>query len=726
MISPRAVHGPPRTSRAAWWALAFAFVMLLIPRVAEASRPVITPDREAEIIALVEPYALGDELAPGWTLHSFAIAEATIRIWVAGPEGSYAELTLDHPDHGGIGARSIGSFAVAEVQRPPGSEAAIATLCATLERNDDGSFWLSKVAFAEEEPPSTDSRPSLADRIRALGSHIEVEAMADWALAWARDGLVLLTLFTVILLGLVAHKLRGAELWMKVTLVAIVVGGAVLRSTLSPRISFEPWPYSRVLMSARLIYDGPGLAALYSGRVWVTDATLTSTLVLALLAPLAVYVHARYLLDDHRAALIVAGIMAVLPLHLRFTHTNVAFIPSITVSSVVFTLVHVATREQSKRLGWFAVAVIGLPLALVYLVRPLNIMYFALLIGTAFVNHGIYSEKPKIDRVRTGVAFTIITLVTVLGGIPWLFEGFSSEVDGGLRWETLARGWRVLVSTRDNALLNPTFTPPGLVALAVIGVVSLWRRRKRPLLWFLVLWLLGFLIAHAYVIPPSPYMQARYHLHLIVPFMLLAACGAEAVLRWLAAQRERSPWLAGWRYHGAITALVVYVCASPWIHRDAIQTTEFNDAHEWLFVHSLRAEIPERCHVVEYTGFGAGARFARIGAYVEAGTPGVRYEVHAIRPPADGGPELPADVRALLMDPPECLYWYEGLSCFGVKPKGASKAPVCDVIEGFVALEEVAMTSFDSVEYDPDLAQGLEPGDRIELRLFRAFRRRRD
>jgi hypothetical protein len=480
-----------------------------------------------------------------------------------------------------------------------------------------------------------------------------------------------------------------------------------------------------LLISARLIFEGPGLAALHPDPVWMTETVLTSTLVFSLLAPLAVYVHARYLLDDHRAALIVAGVIAILPLHLRFSHSDAAFIPSITVSSTVFTLIHVATRDPSKKLGWFAVAIIGFPLALVYLVRPLNIMYFPLLFATAFVNHGVYSEKPRANRVRVGTAYVIVALVTIFGGIPWLLAEFGAQVSDGLSIKTVKSALGVIFSPRMNALINPVFTPPGLTALAVIGAVDLWRRRKRPLFWFLVLWLFGFLIAHAYVIPYSPYMQARYHLHLVVPFLLLVACGIEAVLRWLKDNRERKPYLAGRRYHAAIAGLLAYVCASPLIHLHGIRNTEFNDTREWLFVHSLRDTIPAQCSVIEFGGTGADTRFDRVGAYIENGVQRSRWQVHEIPAAEPGEPELPDEVRAILEDPPECLYWYEGLPCFGNKQVEQDKAPACEAIEGFVRLEQVAGTSFESEVYDENLATGLGDLEHIELTLYRVHPRQK-
>jgi hypothetical protein len=703
---PRA-HGFPRAS-ARLWALLLLLVALLLPRVVTAARPVIAPGREQEILALFEPHALGDELAPGWTLHSFSIDSATIHVWLVGPDEVHAHVTLDHPDYGPPRAQQLQGFALGIVAQPWGSEAAVAELIASIERNDHGEFWQREVIYAEE--PRTYPFGATGVVLRE----------------WATDGLVLLALFTVVLLVLVLHTLRGTAPWMKWALLAIVLGGVLARLTLSPKVALEAWPFSRFLISGRLIFNGPGLAALHPEPVWATDAITTSTLALAMLAPPAVFVHARYLLDDHRAALIAAGIIAVLPMHLRFSYTDVAYIPSITLSAMLFTLTYVATREPSKVLGWFAAVSIGFPLVLVFLLRPLNIMHVGLLMTVPWVNQGIYTEKLAPNWPRVVVAFTIMTLVTVFGGIPWLLEDFGQQVREGLSITTLTSAVGVLFSPRMNALLNFEFTPPGLTVLAVLGSVDLWRRGKRRLFSFLVLWLLGGLVAHAYVVPYSEYMQARYHLHLIVPFLMLAACGLEVALRWLAANRHNKSWLAGRRYPAVIALLIGYVCASPLLHKHFIRNTEFNDAREWLFVHSLREQIPAGCEVVEFVGRDAGSRFQRVGTYVEDGVLGSRWKIHEIPAVEPGEPELSEEIRALLFEPPECLYWYEGLPCLGQKQIEEHKAGACDAIEGFVTLEEVASTSFESRIYDENLGVGLGDLEHIELKLFRAHARARE
>lgn len=689
--------------------LVLMLIALLFPRVAAASRPVIVPGREDEILGLLDPHALGDELRPGWTLHSFEIHDSTIDVWIAGPAETYARVALDHPEFGPDGARRIDGFALTIAEQPPGSEASVAELVAAIERNDDGSFWRTDVVYAHE----TREHPLPIDH---------------GLVRWASDGLLLVGLFSLVLLGLVALQLRGAATWMRWSLLAIVVVGALLRLGLSPEAPLGVWSYTRIPLSAMLIYEGPLLALVHPQQVWMSELILDSNLYFSLLAPLAAYVHARVLLDDQRAALVVAGILACLPLHLRFSHTDAAFIPSITVSSLVFTLIYVATREPNRALGWLAVVAIGAPLALVYHMRPLNIMYCPLLLATVFVERGIHGDKRPVAKGRTAAVFVVIAAVTVLGAY-WLLRSNSDKVGEGLTLHTLVSAARVMLNPGWNMLLNPVFTPPGLTLLAGLGAVDLWRRGNRGLFWFLIAWLLGFLVAHAYFVPMSKYMQARYHLHLIVPFMLLAACGVEAALRWLARNREQHAWLAGRRDQAIIAAMLAYVLASPLIHLHAVRHVDFNEVHEWRFVHSLRDTIPPQCTIIEYVGIGADSRFDRVGSYVEAGIQHTSWTVLEIPLPGIDADveltefEMPADVRAMLDEPPACLYWYDGLPCVAFKPPNQPTAYACQAIEGFVRLEQVAATSHASHPYDESLGVGLGDRETIDLRLFRAHRR---
>jgi hypothetical protein len=682
--------------------LALALVLaVLVVREAAASRPVIPPERERDIAALFQPYEFGEELTPGWTFHSFAIDRATVVVWVAGPGFGKARLfgrfTLDHPDYAPPDSRRVGSFALTIVDQPAGSEAALAVLSDALARNDAGRFWPELGAIAADGEPT----------MRFAGK---------WA-GWSRDGLLAAALLLASMLALLGQALHEAGERRRLVggvLVAIVVVAALLRWWLTPLATLEPWSYDRFMVVARMIYEGPLLARLQSGPVFATDAITTTVLVCALLAPLSVYLLARALLADERAALASAGIVAILPMHIRFSHGDVASIPSLTIAALTFALAHAAVRARQP--WWWLAALPGvvLGLGLAFLLRPLNILYAPLVLAAVYVHQGVHVDKASLSRPRFVALALVVVALTALVGVPHLLGDYADNVREGLSLDTLVSMVRVLLSVEFNTLINPRFTPPGLSALAIVGAWSLARRKRWRLFALLVGWLLASLGTHAYVVPRSPFMQARYHLHLVVPFVCLAACGLEALLERVRAHPLRKP----------IAALVfAYLLASPLLHRGFIRDVDFNDQREWTWVHGLRDTIPPDCTILEYGGVSSGARFARVGSYVERNVPRRRWQVIELLEPAQGEPELDDAVRELLADPPACTYWYEGLTCFGNRPADTAIAPVCAAIPGFVALEEVERLEFESRPYDENLAEGLTENEPVVLRLYRVHRR---
>ncbi|MFV8749165.1 hypothetical protein ACNOYE_01295 [Nannocystaceae bacterium ST9] len=674
--------------------LFMAILISIAARSAGAARPVIPPEREAEIEALFAPHRLGDELAPGWTLHSFAIETATIRVWLAGPDEDFAQLTLDHPDYAPPGSRPVRSFALSVVDQPSGSESAVAEIAASLERNDDGQFWAVHGSLAEDGEPNS--------------------RFADGPPGWVGDGLLWLAVMAATMAGLLVHALRQAPRWIAGALLAIVVLGVLLRLGLTREATLEPWSYSRFMVVARMIYEGPVLALLHPGPVYMTSVITTSVLICSMLAPISVFLLARYLLADDRAALICAGLIAVLPLHIRFSHGDVASIPSLTISALVFAMIQAAGREPKRAWPIAMLLIFAVPMMPTFLLRPLNILYAPLVFATLFVDQGVWVDKPAVGKLRLAAIALVIGGLTIGFGIPHLMGEYGGQVREGLSVETLRSTLEILFSFEYNSLLNPRFTPPGLTALAVFGAIDLIRRKRWRLALFLTGWLLASLATHAYVVPMSPFMQARYHLHLVVPFVCLAACGIEAVLA----------RLRGHRHERALTlAMFGYLLASPLIHLGFIRDVDFNDQREWVWVHGLRESIPAECTIVEYGGRASGARFARVGAHVVEGMPSKRWKVIEIPEPAEGEPELSDEVRELLVDPPECAYWYEGMPCFGNRPPDTAIAPVCDAIPGFVELEEVERLEFESRPYDENLARGLGDEQPIVLRLSRMHRR---
>jgi hypothetical protein len=652
------------SARRAW----LAFVVLLVGLVAgrAEARPVIPPEREDDVQALVLPHRLGDEVASGWVLQSIAIELATIRVRIVDVDGRFVEIVLDHPDYAPPRARAGESFAITIGSRPSGSELAIEAVLEAIARNDDGDFWATHGTVAIDGEP--DAR------------------FATGPAAWLRDGLVSSAIFFAGMVALLVVALRRARRHIAWGLLGVVALGAVLRLTVTQETTLEPWSYTRFMIVARAIYEGPALAVVHPGPVYLTDLVATTVLAFAMLAPVAVFVFARYVLASDRAALVCAGLVAVLPLHIRFSHGDVSSIPSLTISAAMFAMAQAAAREPDRRLFVAMLVLLPLPLVASFLLRPPNILYAPLMLALLFV-HGI-------ERPRRVLAIAAVVVVTTLGvGVPHLLDHFSPQLREGLSISTLGRALEVLFSPEYNTLINPRFTPPGLTLLAIFGVVDLARRRRWRLLACLGGWLLASLAVHAYVVPKSPFMQARYHLHLVLPYVGLAACGIEALV-------DR---------HRALPFVVFgYLAASPAIHLGFIRDVDFDDQREWAFVHRLRATIPAGCTVVEYTGEGAGARFARVGAHVIDGMPQRTWITAAIEPGMLDG-ALPD--RA-------CVYWYEGLPCFGQRPPDTSIAPECAAIHEHAELDEVDRLELVSRPYDENLGRALDDGERVVLRLY--------
>lgn len=207
-------------------------------------------------------------------------------------------------------------------------------------------------------------------------------------------------------------------------------------------------------------------------------------------------------------------------------------------------------------------------------------------------------------------------------------------------------------------------------------------------------------------------MQARYHLHLAVPFVLLAAAGVEPL----------------WRWHRPVAAVLGAVAlASPLLALPFERDVDYNEMHEYAFVRSVRDRIPPDCTVLEYTGWRDGTpmpRFERMGQRADGGVRGTRYRVVDVsarerkQDPISGDP-LSADARQILADPPVCLWFYEGIPCFSHKEPTEAIAPACGALHDALALTPRESVTFDSRLYDHELSRGFAEGtDELTLTLY--------
>ena len=222
-------------------------------------------------------------------------------------------------------------------------------------------------------------------------------------------------------------------------------------------------------------------------------------------------------------------------------------------------------------------------------------------------------------------------------------------------------------------------------------------------------------------------IQARYHLHLAVPFLLFAGASAPLLLR-------------GPRWMQILVAVVAL--ASPLMHLDFEQETDFGMQQEFEFLTSLRSEIPAGCNVVEFLGSSKekdrrSSRIFRVAQRYNQGRWVPLWRVIPVSTPSSN-PEASRDPRHLrglpLRDVVQevrasnrCTYLYAGNLCWYFQSDVTMVSSPCDDIRAQFELDEVATKEFINHTYDPsDEIMGVDYGaawqerkDKIKLSLYR-------
>ena len=474
------------------------------------------------------------------------------------------------------------------------------------------------------------------------------------------DGIVLVAVGLLLFVPILVRQRREIPRGYALGLLAVTAVGAALRIFLSEPTMLDAWPYSRITPFTRLIYDGPVLAAL-GGTYYLTDVLFDSNLVLSILTPCAIFAHARYLFRDPRIALAAAGLLAVLPNHIRFARSDVAFVQLVLLSCLAFIALHEALGSSSRRRRGVAMVLLPLIAVAAFDSRPLACNLGPLLIAAAWLFF-----PPEVPRSRRWTASLLVLLAMAYDIQFHLLGRHASQVHDGLAFETFERGFYGMFSTY-NTLLLPRVTPLGLTALSAVGLGVLALRGAAIKGLFLLAWLVGFYLSLGFVLSPITDMQARYHLHLVEPFVQLAAVGLVAVYSW----RRRIG-----------LALAAYAALSPLLHSGFIRDVGYSLPAEFTVLTTYREHIPPGCTVFEYMGPEPGVpgdplHLGRISEAVRGGRPGWQWNVVSIGAAEGGESPLRAEVLELLRDPPQCLYLYQGTRCYTEKPVAAPIAPAC-------------------------------------------------
>ena len=487
----------------------------------------------------------------------------------------------------------------------------------------------------------------------------------------------------IFILAFTARQLRRDPWQVAAALALVVAFGVWVRVRLAVAAPMNAHSFTRVIPQAAELFRGPALSWLgerYRLTAYFTDFQGWYNLALSSLMPLVFFTHARLLLGDARKALAAAALMAVLPMHVRFAKSDVIFILSLVNSSLTFATIYGALSDPSR--AWRAACSVALPLLsfATYLARPENYAF-------ALLDLGALTLYLRADVPRRRVAFAAAAIAGAAGYAVAtdLLAHYRQNVSEGLSLSTLVHAWQIATDPHYNTLVNRAMTPPAVPALAAVGAVTLWRAGERRKAGFLVGWLATFFVVNSYVRAPTVMMQARYHLNLVSPLLLLAATALPAA--------RRLPELA----QGALAA---WLALSPWVHRDFIRDVDFTEAHEAAFLRRHRHHFTGRCTLVELgpavdlpaARYTLGLRSPRMSM---ASRNGVITEASARQLgsfPSGGGRDAREEFalpEGFVASPPPCTYYYESAACTTHGPASGGLAPACAAMHQRFRLELV-------------------------------------
>ena len=561
-----------------------------------------------------------------------------------------------------------------------------ADLLARISERENRLFWQTQESLLQVSPRVAPHRRS--SRRWTLPSFDQILDMAAHEPSLRLLGLLFFVLaFTRRLLR--PEPARVA--WM---LAAIVVAGALLRLGISVEAPMNAHSFSRLLPLATEFYRGPLLSRISEGGhdIAFTSVQAWSNYALAVAMPIVFFAHARLLLGDARAALVAAAMMAFLPMHIRFSRSDVTFIASLLASSTTFVALYGSLTDPSR--GWRLACALLLPaLSLAtYSARPENMIFVALDLGALclYLRSGIPWQ-------RLALAGSLIASTAAYSVVTDLMVRYRHDIDGGLSLGTLRQAIGMLFDLRYNTLINPWTTPSALPVLAVVGAVTLWRGAQRRRAVFLIAWLSAFFLVHSYVRPSTVAMQTRYHLHLMSPFLLLAAAATRRV-----ASLPRP----------AIVGLVAWLVLSPFIHAGFIRDTNYTEMHEYSFLRRTRGQIAPTCTVLEFTPamnlprpqYYLAMRAERMTMRLHRGVPRAPRVLSLGTIPPDNDRLDATDQFAPTDDfvahPPACLYYYESAACTTHRTSPGHLAAPCEEMHRRFVLTPVAEERHPLLPYD--------------------------
>ena len=499
--------------------------------------PVVESGREADVIALLEPHAVGAPVAQTkWRLDEISIDQAEIEL-VLVSSGGRAHLILTPAVCDLEAAERTGSFAIERGHSPEQTSvvAAFEALIAAIAEHDDNSFYkirMSPPPEIREDAPG----PPPAWRTLALTG----------VLVWA--GLLGL------LIGLIGVLRSPHESWTPLDsrtwwTLAIFVGlAAILRFAIDPAFLREAYPLASVGHLDRGVRWGADLTVYPRGQ-WLLVAGLRPLLpgspydawflfnqLQGVLAVPAAFFALRSLTGRVAVGLAAAALLAFWPQHIRFSASE-----STHIGLVLWAFLAIGWTARASRTGRFSdFLAAATSAAMMLTMRPEAGLWGPglLVLGLGLAPGALQAmKKPSSALARLAVVGVLLALLIpqllVTGGDATTL-GPAADSPEALDLDSLLGLPRALFMPSEfNAFFDPVTSPLWLWPLSWIPVVMARTRAERVAAWTAMGTILLFFVLYVKM-PPAVTLWAmgRYHLAALPAVVILASLGLE----WLVAR----------------------------------------------------------------------------------------------------------------------------------------------------------------------------------------------
>ena len=531
------------------------------------------PGHEAGIAALF-PY--GERAPTGHRVGDIRIVHDRVLVDLAlGEETS--TLVLRAPGAVERPAARTRHFALVGDGLPP---ALLAWAAQRVRDREQASPWIS----IREAPP----RAAGADS--ELRSRASTPPLEHLYVHWVLPSLWLL--FLALGAAAAARELRRIGGRRLLTVALLFAGALTLRVLLPP---FGPGDIKNTLLSA---YQGWPLAGLDAvGRygagvegllVWLfqllptsDDTVVGASLVLGSLSVPLLGALARRLGFSPRAAFFAALLLALSPLHIRFSPTTGRYTFLIFLLLAGWSLLLV-WLERGSRLA-LAGAVLGLTLAVQC--RPEAVATPVLSAGLLLSQFGRRRERLRAGRRAIGLAAAVHGALLVVPLLPLLAQVAAGGADASI----YLVGRRPLFSPVHNPFLSGDYTPLVWTVTAALGLLA---GPRGATAWAaLGGLLLSYLLCTA-IVADGQLLNARYHLPALPLYFLLAGSGLDGLLRLVGVDRLAAPSSLAASAAAAALLLAPVLGVLPAI----VRTTTPND--EYAFLKGALGAVPDECDVV--------------------------------------------------------------------------------------------------------------------------------